>query len=256
MKRVFTIGIKRDSTFLGFMFVFFCLVAIHLNGQENVLLFGEVSGKDSMHTQERFLFHRYGDSLVILHSNYGYSPTQLNNVTVTSDTLYFDFPYQNKNYRCILAIDTMNAKTEYNGLCFSEPSGGISINIKEWSVIDYMFHGKYDEVDSTDLLILDRTIQLLDNGRSWNPHCNRICDNSDYPYKWSLFCALHQSALEITGQYKHMRPVNEAVRNVIVRNYGKKPGHILMNFNNDVKSYSEIRMVLEEARKDIQDMLQ
>jgi hypothetical protein len=80
---------------------------------------------------------------------------------------------------------------------------------------------------------------LLNQGSNWNPVDNRICDVSDYPYRWSLFCALHQASIDVDGEYRHLRPALEAVREAIKEaSKGKNYAHDLRDLTMRPKASS------------------
>jgi hypothetical protein len=114
---------------------------------------------------------------------------------------------------------------------------------------DADLQGNALKASTTDLHILDRALALLNKGSNWSGSDNRICDNSSYPYKWSLFCALHQASIDVDAAYRHLRPAIQAARQAIDEaTGGKKFAHMLQDFNNEAPSFEPIALVLNRAK--------
>lgn len=82
-----------------------------------------------------------------------------------------------------------------------------------------------------DLKIINRTMALLNNVSVWNKNDNRICPAN--PGKLSLFCALTQATVEISGGVHYRQPAHEKVREVLNEVGGSRvKTHRLMDYNN------------------------
>ncbi len=65
----------------------------------------------------------------------------------------------------------------------------------------------------------------------WNKNDNRTCPPN--PDKWSLFCALTQATVEVSGGVHYRQPAHEKVREVLNEVGGNRvKTHRLMDYNN------------------------
>ncbi len=100
-----------------------------------------------------------------------------------------------------------------------------------------------------DLLILQRTIEILSDKSKWNSNDNGICIAEDTT--WRLYCALNKASLEIVGEFQHSRVVIIEVRRMIHKVMkGEKFENILMNFNN-TREFEDIQKVLNDAMEQL-----
>ncbi|MFT5514986.1 MAG: hypothetical protein ACI80V_001106 [Rhodothermales bacterium] len=85
--------------------------------------------------------------------------------------------------------------------------------------------------DEFDIAILETTLGLLPDESGWSKQDDRQCEPQDDGL--SLYCALRQASLEVSGHFEHRAPSLEAVRAAIDE---LKPeneyAHRLMDFNN------------------------
>ena len=103
-----------------------------------------------------------------------------------------------------------------------------------------------------DLNIIDRALQLLASPAVWNKNDNRIClPNAS---KISLFCALTQATIQISGGVHYRQPAHEKVREVLNEVGGDRvKTHRLMDYNNHPDTtLDEVRNLLIEAKARIQ----
>jgi len=116
---------------------------------------------------------------------------------------------------------------------------------------------QYRRLTKEDLLILKRADKILSDETIWNRNdtrkCLRLMDS------WSLFCALREACIEVTGSFSNRRVAIEEVRFEVedVTGWGdrKWPFHPLMEYNNlpttkfeDIKKVLKIAMEREAAR--------
>ena len=112
---------------------------------------------------------------------------------------------------------------------------------------------KYQSETNEDLLILQRTIEILSDKSKWNSNDVGICKAEDTT--WSLSCALHKASLEIAGEFQHGRVALIEVRRMIHKLMkGEKFEHILMNFNN-TREFEDIQKVLNGAMEQLKKRL-
>lgn len=82
-----------------------------------------------------------------------------------------------------------------------------------------------------DIKIIDRALELLSDQAIWNKNDNRTCPPN--PDKWSLFCALTQATVEVSGGVHYRQPAHEKVREVLNEVGGNRvKTHRLMDYNN------------------------
>lgn len=102
-----------------------------------------------------------------------------------------------------------------------------------------------------DQTILSETIGLLNSEESWNKSDDRQCPEGQT--KLSLYCALYQASVSVSGDFHHESAVMEAVRGAIKsKNPNVAYAHILMDFNNSPAiSLNEVHEVLQIAKKEL-----
>ena len=103
-----------------------------------------------------------------------------------------------------------------------------------------------------DVVILERTIELLSSKEVWSRQDTRECKEG--AEKLSLYCALRQASIDVTGDFQHRAAALQEVRYAIDR---AKPGaeyaHRLMDYNNDPEvSLADVHAMLNEARAELQ----
>jgi hypothetical protein len=230
--------------------VTFILLAIAANSQP-VLMFGtvKIDGKTS---QGRFEVVRDGAIKSIVYAPYGITPVTFLEVTQNGNHLKFAWPMGPLTYNCTLE----GPPTEYKGSCTSEKGQPIDITIRDFTKQDAILQGDSLRAGPIEIKILDRALQLLNKGSNWNRVDARVCDNSPYPYKWSLFCALHQASIDIDGEYRHLRPAVQATRQAINEiTSGKKYAHLLQDYNNEAQSFEAIRKALNRGKEIIAERI-
>jgi len=99
-----------------------------------------------------------------------------------------------------------------------------------------------------DIKIIDRALNLLSSQSIWNKNDNRICPPN--PSIWSLFCALTQATVEISGGVHYRQPAHEKVREVLNEVGGDRvKKHRLMDYNNHPDTTLEdVRNLLYKAK--------
>jgi hypothetical protein len=197
-------------------------------------------------SQARFEVSIEGDHFrKIVLAPYGLTPTPFKLVVQHEGVLQFSLDRRSKTYQCALRKET---RSSFRGSCRSADSRSFSIVMREFAQEDAALQGNTRTADERDIAIVARARELLSDGRSWNRRDDRVCDNSGYPYRWSLFCALHQASIEIGSQYEHLRPVMKSVRQAITdRHPNRKFAHTLRDFNNNAAEFRAISSILDEA---------
>jgi hypothetical protein len=217
----------------------------NLQAQQS-LLFGTVKA-DGRISQARFEV----DSLLhsIIYAPYGRTPIPFTNIKTRQQQLTFNWQYNSLPYTCTLLKGKGN---EYKGTCLLANNRGqpIEMTMREFTNEDADLQGNSLKASTTDLQIVDRALSLLNNGSNWSRSDNRVCDSSSYPYKWSLFCALHQASIDLDSEYRHLRPAVQATRQAIDEaTAGKKFAHMLQDFNKEAQTFASIAGVLNRAKE-------
>jgi hypothetical protein len=231
---------------------FFCATANLLQAQQT-LWFGTIH-VDGRSSQARF----EADSLLhnIIYAPYGRTPIAFTNIKSTGQQLTFNWQYNHLTFHCTLQKG--NGK-EYKGTCLTTTGKAqpIAMTMRAFNEEDAALQGNALNASTIDLQILDRALTLLNNGSNWSRSDNRVCDSSSYPYKWNLFCALHQASIDVDTEYRHLRPAIQATRQAINESTsGKQYAHLLQDFNKEALSFAAIAGVLNRAKEIITEKMQ
>jgi len=182
----------------------------------------------------------------IVFAPYGITPVTFRNVRQKANQLTFQWQINQLPYQCHLVKQNDSL---YTGNCLNTGKAAMKLMLRVFTIEDAFLQGDSLHASNTDLQILDRALILLNNGNNWNRSDNRVCDNGPYPYKWSLFCALHQASIDVDSEYRHLRPANQATRQAINEATSeKKYAHLLQDFNNEAVSFDTIAGVINRAK--------
>jgi hypothetical protein len=98
-----------------------------------------------------------------------------------------------------------------------------------------------------DREIVKRAAAILSSTAVWNRADNRKCPPG--ASKWSIYCAMEQATIDVTGAFNHRRPALEVVREIVdQRSAGRNYDHRLMDYNNDPSTKLEdVRSLFAEA---------
>jgi hypothetical protein len=136
------------------------------------------------------------------------------------------------------------------GVLRSEDDGWFPIN--QSKVSDRVLQFEIDfgnEVPASDLdrEILKRAAAILSTEAVWNRADTRECSPADV--KWSIYCAMEEATIEVTGGFHHRRPALEVVREIVdERSAGKPYKHRLMDYNNDPTTrFADVQTLFAEA---------
>ena len=242
---------KKNNAIPGLIFICFLILRVNANAQQS-LWFGTVKMQGKI---KQGRFEVFSDSIIktIIYAPYGIRPTVFRDVKQQKNQLTFSWQIDRLIYSCLLLKQDSSA---YKGTCTCKNEQPIQLIIRKFSKEDAILQGDSLYATQKEIQILDRALSLLNNGNSWNRLDNRICDNSLYPYKWSLFCALHQASIDIDSEYRHLRPAIQAARQAIDEaTSGKKYDHVLRDFNNEAKSFDSISNVLNRAKEIITEKI-
>ena len=103
--------------------------------------------------------------------------------------------------------------------------------------------------DSVDLQIIQRADSILVDSLTWNKDDDRKCDDDITNGKYSLYCALYKSSIDVTGEYVHRRPAMQIVRFTLQKyDNGRVKNHRLMDWNNHQNTtFEELKKILKES---------
>jgi hypothetical protein len=98
-----------------------------------------------------------------------------------------------------------------------------------------------------DASILRRARELLHSEAAWDREDDRGCARTDGVL--SLYCALRQATVDVTGGFHHRRPALQTARRIVAeRSSGRDYAHRLQDYNNDSRtSLADIHSLLDEA---------
>ena len=109
---------------------------------------------------------------------------------------------------------------------------------------------------SVDLAAMERANELLAQEFNWQDQDDRLCKQDTEDEKWSLYCALKQGYLDVTGDFNHRAAGLEIVRqNITLLDPGRAYEHQLMEFNNE-NSFTAVKEVLFISRKRLEQDLE
>jgi hypothetical protein len=242
---------KKNSAIAALMLMGFLSMATIASTQP-LLWFGTLNMEGKI---KQGRFEIFKDSVIkrIVYAPYGITPIEFKKVKQQRNQLTFTWDVNKLTYQCLLLRKDSSA---YAGNCTSANSQPIQLIIREVTNEDALLQGDTLHAQSKDIEILDRALELLNSGKNWDRTDNRVCDNSSYPYNWSLFCALHQASIDIDSEYRHLRPAIHSVRQAITEiTAGKKYAHLLQDFNNEAESFEVIEKVLNRAKEIIKERM-
>lgn len=229
------------------------LVGIPADAQQSEpddVLYGYlVSGSDS--TFARYEFRWQQSSLEITFAPYGQVPAPLEDVQLTggNDELSFRWP---NGALCELDRGSTEGwswrgmvEVHWAGRCSAATGDVWEITVGSESEPDF---GQFLPASEADMRIIERAGQLLAHANVWNHKDDRVCEDDDRIRKWSLFCALYRSSLELTGDYLHARRAMDLVRQAIRESTGLHYVHTLRDYNNHPETtLDQIHERLREA---------
>ena len=102
-----------------------------------------------------------------------------------------------------------------------------------------------------DFLIIQRAKNILSSAEAWNREDNRKC--AEDASRWSIYCAMIQASVDVTGGSHHRRPALQLVRKIVQkRSKGRNYQHPLMDYNNDRSTQiTSVYSLFEEAQEEI-----
>jgi hypothetical protein len=93
-------------------------------------------------------------------------------------------------------------------------------------------HSREIQPNGLDEKIIGRTAGMLSADGAWNRKDNRKCPPA--AATWSIYCAMEQATIDVSGGFHHRSPAMEVVREIVQeRTIGRNYHHRLMDYNND-----------------------
>jgi hypothetical protein len=218
------------------------------SGAQPLVYFGTTKDERGTH-QARFEAERDESFRKITYAPYGITPVTFQDLIDSKTHITFSWPKTSCTYQCNLKNLSTTGFVAYEGIC-SCKGDTIRILLRDFTGDDAEFQGNNLLPSMDDIKIIERAEKLMNNGKNWNRHDNRVCDNRGDVNQWSLFCALHQASIDVVSEYRHIRPAMKAIRNAIQNiNPAKKYAHLLQDFNNEAKDYEDVSSVLKQAKE-------
>jgi len=203
--------------------------------------------------------------LQIFLADYGKTPILLKNTEYNGRKLIFFLPSP-KSLKCQLnsQINPQPSRELYPryfqrnyliyvGECFNDRKEISNITMASSTRLRPL-RGRNLAPSESDIKILSRSLEILDNSSVWNQTDDRVCDDDRKNISWSMFCALYDASLDVTSKYLHSRPAMREVRDVIEEVTNNRPfEHRIRDYNNSTETtFNQVRQVLKIAKKRLQ----
>ncbi|WP_299443218.1 hypothetical protein [uncultured Aquimarina sp.] len=222
-------------------------VSSNIFAQKELLWFGSYTDENGKVHQGRYNIIKDGKALTtIILAPYGKSPMEF--TIIKNDTVqrFVEISWPNMPKRIATLIQYTDGYYAGN---FEDGTKILPMVIKEFNFQDAQLQGNWFKPSEIEVKIIEKTIKLIDSKKSWNKNDNRICESNNI---YSLFCALYKSSIIVDGEYRHLRPAVNFVRDAIQEKYPKKYDHVLVDFNNAEEiSLKELHEILKLAKENL-----
>lgn len=225
------------------------LVATHAAAQqpEPGVWFGISPSASGNSTNERLQIQTTSTGTVILSAAFGKTPANWGPITLSPEgSIEFQWA-GNPSLLCALRrIDQRN----YQGTCKGSGQSERRLTLTRESPPT----GLELRVADADFRVLARAQKILSGPSVWNRHDDRACEDDAKQNSWSLFCALYQASVEVTGVYRHHRPVMMEVRAVVGEVTNRRSfEHQLRDYNNlESTTYADIVSIFDGTQRRLQ----
>jgi hypothetical protein len=100
-------------------------------------------------------------------------------------------------------------------------------------------------VTAIDITVLRRASELLADESRWNRHDDRQCP--PHAQIWSLYCAIHDAQIAVTGVFAHRSAAMQEVRHTVEQaTVGIELQHRMMDYNNlPTTTFRDIKAILK-----------
>ncbi len=128
--------------------------------------------------------------------------------------------------------------------------GGLILLVAVFIGYVYMINRSLPQ-NEYDVAILEKTIELLNDEEIWSRDDDRTCGPEKS--KRSLYCALRQASIEITGEFHHRAAALQEVRYAIENiNPDVEYDHRLMDYNNDESvNFEDMHIMLQKSLRNL-----
>lgn len=243
---------------------FFPLVFIVLSsgisfGQinERWIIYGNYEEDNGDTIIARYKFEHKFNPWKISLAQYGLEEISFREIQISGDTSKIKFNWNGREFcNCELNRVKVGEKiweSIWKGRCSNSKSQHKIINIGLNKSPDF---GKSLKAGKVDVAIIDHAIKTL-SPQNWSKEDDRICNDDLENLRYSLFCTLFNSSVEVGGEYLHRRPAMKVIRDLVYEKYEDRiDSHTLKDFNNHSKTtFEEVVTILSEAKKLIIDEL-
>ena len=207
-----------------------------IDGPNPTLRYGFYTEPSGQVTMGRYYFIDDGNSLRVRLVAFGETAVELPVRDYDRDDGTLELGWDGKpDRRC--RLDRQNDAL-FLGNCI-ENLTVMPIAIRVVDEYDVEWQGTYFPVSDVDLAIVEKTIQILEAQDQRNVNGDRICDDDSASNRFSVFCALYVSSIEITGVYRHRRPAMQAVRGGLQARFPGNYAHMLRDINNNTSITDE-----------------
>ena len=195
-------------------------------------------------TNERFEIEARSTNAVIRSSPFGKTPTSWESINLRPDG---SIEFRWAAGRPLLCILGRSDPRNYTGACAgvgrtkrlltlskNRPSLGLELPVL-----------------NADFRILAKMRQILSGPSVWNRHDDRACEDDAKQNSWSVFCALYQASVDVTGRFLPFRPVLMEVRAAVGEmTIGRDLNQPIKDYNNlESTTYADIAMIFDRAQK-------
>jgi len=157
---------------------------------------------------DRFELESRSAGNVIKSAPLGKTPVNWGTFAVQSDGSIEFHRADDSTVRCVLRrID----ERDYLGIC-----QGFGPNERQVKLTrNQPPHGLELPLSETDFRILAKAREILSGTSVWNRMDDRYCEEDKRQNSWSLYCALYQASVDVSGTNLELRPVMIDVRAVV-----------------------------------------
>lgn len=201
-----------------------------IDGPNPTLRYGFFTEPSGTVRMGRYYFIDNGDTLRVRLAEYGKTPVDLPVRRFDRAAGVLELGWEGKPTRTC-RLDRQN-EALFLGNCLEEFSV-MPMAIRVANENDMQWLGSHFAVSGTDLEILASAAQLLESQGTRNTEGDRVCDDDRAAVRFSVFCALYVSSIEVGGVYRHRRPAMRAARAVLLEAYPGEYAHTLRDINNN-----------------------
>lgn len=200
-----------------------------IDGDNPTLRYGFHTEPSGQIQAGRYYFIDDGDSLKVTLLAYGKTAVPLPVKDYDREAGVLELGWEDKpDRRCRL---DRHGDSLFLGNCL-EGEGVMPIAIRVADDYDAEWMGSEFPASETDLEIVDRAREMLEQQGHRNMRGDRNCDDDAVSGRVSIFCALYLGSIEVAGVYRHRRPAMQTVREELRQRYPGDYAHQLRDINN------------------------